>query len=76
MFTASIPPQIGAVFLGLSRAKYPSTMYVTIGHVTDKATLSSLYIDRIAAHNPALSHYIEHVKSEQPGMQKVGLLVK
>ena len=48
----------------MSRTKYPSTLYVTISNVTDKAVLSTLYVDQIAAQNPALSQYIEHVVSE------------
>ena len=39
-------------------------MYVTVGHITDKTVLSSLYVDQVAAQNPALSQYIEQVVQE------------
>ncbi|KAL5250908.1 hypothetical protein ACHWQZ_G016595 [Mnemiopsis leidyi] len=59
-----IEQSISDIFLGLSRTKYPSTMYVTVGHITDKTVLSSLYVDQVAAQNPALSQYIEQVVQE------------
>ncbi|XP_063688152.1 jouberin-like [Bolinopsis microptera] len=59
-----IEQSISDIFLGLSRTKYPSTMYVTVGNITDKSVLSSLYVDQVAAQNPALSQYIEQVVQE------------
>jgi len=56
--------QISDIFLGLTRTKYPSTLYVTVGNITDKSVLSSLYVDQVAAQNPALSQYIEQVVQE------------
>ena len=53
---------------------------MTVGNITDKTVLSSLYVDQVAAQNPALSQYIEQAvqesvyPSEQVNREGVALL--